>query len=64
MSWIDLTVVVLFLTAVAVVSLVASRVERDRTDYFLAGRKLTWWLVGFSLIASNISTEHLSLIHI
>ncbi|MEX1048977.1 MAG: hypothetical protein WED15_05590 [Akkermansiaceae bacterium] len=24
--------------------------------YFLAGRGLTWWLVGFSLIAANIST--------
>lgn len=26
-------------------------------DYFLAGGKLTWYLVGFSLIAANISTE-------
>ena len=26
-------------------------------EYFLAGRGLTWWLVGFSLIAANISTE-------
>ena len=25
--------------------------------YFLAGRGLSWWLVGFSLIAANISTE-------
>ncbi len=29
----------------------------NATDYFLAGRGLTWWLVGFSLIAANISTE-------
>lgn len=27
------------------------------SGYFLAGRGLTWWLVGFSLIAANISTE-------
>ena len=27
------------------------------SDYFLAGRGLSWWLVGFSLIAANISTE-------
>ncbi|RMH05034.1 MAG: solute:sodium symporter family transporter [Planctomycetota bacterium] len=40
------------------VSLWAGRRERDAEDYFLAGRRLTWWLVGFSLIASNISTEH------
>lgn len=29
----------------------------ETSDYFLAGRGLTWWLVGFSLIAANISTE-------
>ena len=27
------------------------------SDYFLAGRGLSWWLIGFSLIAANISTE-------
>ncbi len=26
-------------------------------DYFLAGRGLKWWLIGFSLIAANISAE-------
>ncbi|WP_309386337.1 sodium:solute symporter family transporter [Cerasicoccus frondis] len=30
---------------------------KDASDYFLAGRGLSWWLVGFSLIAANISTE-------
>ena len=47
-----------FLSIVFGVSLYASRKERDTKDYFLAGRNLTWWLIGFSLIASNISTEH------
>jgi SSS family solute:Na+ symporter len=31
--------------------------EGGAAGYFLAGRGLTWWLVGFSLIAANISTE-------
>jgi len=31
--------------------------EKGASNYFLAGRGLTWWLVGFSLIAANISTE-------
>lgn len=31
--------------------------EGGAADYFLAGRGLSWWLVGFSLIAANISTE-------
>jgi len=48
----------LFLAAVIAISLYASRRESGAGDYFLAGRSLTWWLIGFSLIASNISTEH------
>lgn len=35
----------------------ASDGEKNPSSYFLAGRGLTWWLVGFSLIAANISTE-------
>jgi solute:Na+ symporter, SSS family len=31
--------------------------EESTAGYFLAGRSLSWWLVGFSLIAANISTE-------
>ncbi|MDD4641402.1 MAG: sodium/solute symporter [Bacteroidales bacterium] len=33
-------------------------VERDSKDYFLAGGKLSWWAIGASLIAANISAEH------
>jgi SSS family solute:Na+ symporter len=40
------------------VSLWASRGQKTSEDYFLAGRDLRWWLIGLSLIASNISTEH------
>ncbi|MGN0835376.1 MAG: transporter [Candidatus Spyradosoma sp.] len=34
-----------------------SKKDTSAADYFLAGRGLSWWLVGFSLIAANISTE-------
>ena len=27
-------------------------------DYFLAGRNLGWWVVGASIFASNIGSEH------
>lgn len=30
---------------------------KNATDYFLAGNTLTWWAVGTSLIAANISAE-------
>jgi SSS family solute:Na+ symporter len=55
---IDLTVFIVFMVSVVVISLYASRKEASSEDYFLAGRSLTWPLIGFSLVASNISTEH------
>ncbi len=58
LSFLDLTVFVAFMGLVVGVSLYAGRRERSSEDYFLAGRSLGWGLIGFSLIASNISTEH------
>ena len=31
--------------------------QKSASDYFLAGNSLTWWAVGASLIAANISAE-------
>ena len=58
LSTFDIVTFIAFIVFVIVVSLWASRKESSTEDYFLAGRGLTWWLIGFSLIASNISTEH------
>ncbi len=46
-----------FIAAVLAVGIGMSRHEKDTEAYFLAGRGLSWWLIGFSLIAANISTE-------
>lgn len=32
--------------------------QTDTKDYFLAEGSLTWWVIGASIIASNISAEH------
>src|SRR5690606_37327745 len=32
--------------------------QTDSRDFFLAEGSLTWWAIGASLIASNISAEH------
>ncbi len=53
----DIAVFVAFVVAVVAVGVIMSRGEKDSEDYFLAGRELTWWLIGFSLIAANISAE-------
>jgi len=36
------------------------RKQKDSAaDYFLAGRNLGWWLIGASIFASNIGSEHI-----
>lgn len=62
MGIIDLIVFVGFIAAVLFVGLYQSKGEDTHGDegaagYFLAGRGLTWWLIGISLIAANISAE-------
>src|SRR2546429_8719569 len=37
---------------------VVKRSKDSATDYFLAGRKLEWWIIGASIFASNIGSEH------
>jgi solute:Na+ symporter, SSS family len=32
--------------------------QKTSQDYFLADRQLTWWAIGASLLAANISAEH------
>ncbi len=57
MPLLDILVFVGFVACVIALGLIKSGNEKTGEDYFLAGRGLTWWLVGFSLIAANISTE-------
>jgi len=54
----DTAVFGVYLIVVAAVGVLASRREKQSDDYFLAGRKLTWWVIGGSMIAANISTHH------
>ena len=58
LTLLDVVAFVGFILFVVCFSMWVSRKEESADDYFLAGRKLTWWLIGISLIASNISTEH------
>ena len=57
---IDIIVFIIFAASVVGIGLWKSRGEKDTSsDYFLAGRGLTWPLIGFSLIAANISAEQM-----
>ncbi len=57
MGFVDVLVFIVFVVCVISLGLWKSRHEKSSEDYFLAGRGLKWWLIGFSLIAANISSE-------
>ncbi len=67
MSAVDIAVFIAFIVGVVGLGLWKSKSEKKPVesgetqdaakDYFLAGGSLPWWVIGFSLIAANISTE-------
>src|SRR5882724_8121644 len=56
----DWAVIALYFSVLLCVAWWVVRRGRDSAaDYFLAGRNLGWWIVGASIFASNIGSEHL-----
>ncbi|HEY4655963.1 MAG TPA: sodium:solute symporter [Cyclobacteriaceae bacterium] len=57
---IDWIIVLLYFVIVAGISYWAmSKKKNSAEDYFLAGRHLGWFIIGASIFASNIGSEHL-----
>lgn len=58
---VDLIIVLVYLAVLISLGLFLGRNkkghQKSASDYFLAGNSLTWWAVGASLIAANISAE-------
>ena len=48
-----------FLVIAGIATWVAMQKEKDTSDYFLASRNASWFLIGASIFASNIGAEHL-----
>ena len=59
LATLDLVIVFGYLIIIVAIGLSFARKEKTSEDFFLAGRKLTWPVIGASLFASNIGTEHL-----
>lgn len=59
LSSLDWVVVGAYFALVAGVVAYASRSQNTAQDYFLAGRNIGWFVIGASLFASNIGSEHL-----
>lgn len=57
-SWDYAVLAVYFLIIIGVAVWVALERNKDTKDYFLAGRHVGWFVIGSSIFASNIGSEH------
>jgi solute:Na+ symporter, SSS family len=56
----DWIFVILYLLVIAGVSIWSIRKSKETTsDYFLANRNLGWFVIGASILASNVGSEHI-----
>jgi SSS family solute:Na+ symporter len=56
-DWI--VIAIYFAILLAVAWWVVRKGKDSAADYFLAGRNLGWWIIGASIFASNIGSEHI-----
>ena len=58
LSGLDLTVIFTFFGIVLAIGIIVSRKSgKNSAEYFLSGRNMPWWLLGFSMVATTFSTD-------
>lgn len=55
-AWIDYVIIALYFAFIIWLGLYFKDKNKNQDDYFLAGRSLTWPIIGFSLFASNMGS--------
>ncbi len=53
---VDYGIVILYLVGVTAAGGYIARKQKSSRDYFLGGKEMSWWSVGFSIVASETST--------
>ena len=57
-SSLDYAIIFGFFTLVLVIGLIASKTSgKNTSEFFLSGRNMPWWLLGFSMVATTFSTD-------
>src|SRR2546427_2154439 len=52
----DSLIVAVYLAGLTILGIVISGRQKTTRDYFLGGKEMKWWAVGFSIVASETST--------
>ena len=56
-SWIDLSLLFAYLAGITVYGYLFKKRVHTSSDYFLAGKSLPWWVIGMSIIGTNIGSN-------
>ena len=59
MLLLDYIVIALYFIVIMGIGVYSSKTKDNTSQYFLANRNLGWFVIGASLFASNIGSEHL-----
>ncbi len=58
MTFIDWTIVVLyFLVVIGIALYYSKRAGQNTSEFFLSGRRMTWWLAGISMVATTFAAD-------
>ena len=55
---IDWILIIVFFSIVLAIGIIVSKKSgKNTSEYFLSNRSLSWWLLGFSMVANTVSTD-------
>ncbi len=58
LSTLDYSIIITFFVIVLFIGVVVSKKSgKNTSEYFLSGRNMPWWLLGFSMVATTFSTD-------
>ena len=52
-----IVITIFFLTTISIGFVVAKKAGKSSEEFFLSGRDMPWWLLGFSMVATTFSTD-------
>lgn len=55
--WIDIALIIIYLAGITIFGFYFSKRVKSSADYFIAGRSLPWWIIGMSIIGTNIGSN-------
>ena len=58
LTTLDYALIIGFFTIVLIIGIVVSKTAgKNTSEFFLSGRSMPWWLLGFSMVATTFSTD-------